>query len=148
MRRSAILFIILALGVCVSACGTRATSSSQSNMVLTVTRTPLGSSTPVTFDKTVTNASAVQRLYRAALALPKAGGQSCPTTTEGYVRQDYHLAFQEGSSYLLPMTLRDWGCGNLFVGSDDVRGANDVRRTDETFMDLFAQTMSVAPSAL
>lgn len=148
MRRHAMLAMFLTLSICVSACATSATSSSQTGMILYVTRTPVGSPAPVTFDKTITNPNAIQQLYRAARALPKAGLQSCPTTTEGYVRQDYHLAFRQGTSQLLPMTLQDWGCGDLFVGSDDVHGASDVRLTDETFWDLFAQTIGVTPSAL
>ena len=147
-RRYAGVIIALALGVCVSACQMGATPGSQPGMTLQVTRAPLGSSAPVTFEKTVTAASAVQRLYGAALALPHAGPRSCPTTTEGYVRQDYHLIFQRGSAPLLPMTLQDWGCGDVIIGSNDVRGAKDVRRTDATFRALFAQTIGISPTAL
>ena len=142
MRRHVVLSMFLLLGVCVCACGVGATTGSQTDMSLQVTRVPHGSSTPITFEKTVTDTSAVQRLYGATLALPKGEWASCPTTIKGYVRHDYHLTFHQGTSNLPSMTLQTWGCGYLFIRADD------VRRTDVTFMDLFAQTIGVAPTAL
>jgi hypothetical protein len=148
MRRFAAVIMALVLGVYVCACTAGTTTGSHTGMILQVTRTPGEKAAPVTFEKTVTDASAVQQLYRAAIALPKAPGeQLCPTVTEaGFI--DYHLTFQQGTTQLIPMTLRPWVCWDLLIGAINVRGANDVRRTDETFLDLFAQTIGVAPTAL
>ena len=149
MKVFASLALVVALGACLCACGTATAHSSQPSMILHVVRASHWNATHITLEKTVTNSQAVQKLYSAALALPKFEDASCPTITGDDTPQDYLLAFQQGTAHLLPMTYQAWGCAALFIGSDNVHRSPDVRWTGaSTFSDLLAQTMGVSPNAV
>jgi hypothetical protein len=140
--------MVLALGFCLCSCesatlGSHAHATPGSLLtVLHVTRTPRNSASPVTFDKTFTDAKVVQRLYSAAIALPKFTEQSCGTQTQGYVFFVYHLTFLQATIQFAQMTLDDYGCMGLTIDP------GDYRTTNLTFISLFAQTIGVSAQAV
>lgn len=96
------------------------------------------------FDRTVRDAAAVQRLYTAALALPRPSHPPVPCTYDwGLV---YHLTFLEGTSQLQQMDVQPLNCNHLVNLSQ-----TDVRQTDQSFLTLLANTIglpSLIPAGL
>jgi len=87
--------------------------------ILQVTRVapPATSSLPP-FDKTITNANEVQKLYNMALAtpiVPKGAIINCPVATAHY---QYRLLFFHNKLMVSRMTLDDDGCVFLSINSD------------------------------
>jgi hypothetical protein len=136
MRFKAILFILPVLLV---ACGSinANVGTTSGPTVLHVTRT---SSDPYgkhigSFDRTVTDVAAVQRLYTAALALPKVTGvYNCPIGPA----LEYHLSFLKGASSMQQINLQASGCQFLSVSK------TDSRVTNTAFLSLFMKTVGIS----
>lgn len=89
-------------------------------------------------DVTIRDTAAVERLYQAAYALPTppSGTVNCPNDI-GLV---YHLNFLQNTiSSVQQMNLNATGCQYLLIGQD----SNDVRRTNQSFLDLFTKTVGI-----
>ena len=86
------------------------------------------------FDHTVGTVGAVQRLYHAALALPKVTGvYNCPADSG----LEYYLNFLHGTSSIQQMDLAASGCQFLGIGK------NDSRVTNAAFLALFTKTVGI-----
>jgi len=86
------------------------------------------------FERTVTDATAVQQLYTAAYALPVAKGiYHCPKDL-GLV---YHLTFLHGSTSIQQMDVQATYCQFLEIGN------KDGRVTDASFLALFTKTVGI-----
>ena len=86
------------------------------------------------FDHTISTAVAVQKLFHAALALPKvAGVYNCPVDTG----LEYHLTFLHGTSSIQQMNLDASGCQFLGIGKQD------SRVTNAAFLALFTKTVGI-----
>lgn len=87
------------------------------------------------FDRTVTDTTAVQRLYTTAQGLPAAKGTyNCPKDI-GLV---YHLNFLQGITSIQQMDLQASGCQFLHISK------SDVRLTNVSFLSLFTRTIGIA----
>jgi hypothetical protein len=86
------------------------------------------------FDRTVSNASTVQQLYRAAYALPSATGTYHCVKDIGLV---YHLNFLQGTALIKQMDLQATGCSFLHISKTDVRLINS------SFVSLFTRTIGI-----
>lgn len=121
-----------------AACGTMNASQSSTSLptALHVVRTSSNRYAMhlVSFDRTVTDAKAVQQLYRAAYALPVTKGiYHCPKDL-GLV---YHLTFLHGSTSIQQMDLQATDCQFLEIGK------NDSRVTDAHFIMLFTKIIGL-----
>jgi hypothetical protein len=95
------------------------THASPSPTILQVTRVlpPATTSLPP-FDKTITDANEVQKLYSLALAapvIPKGARMNCPESLAHY---QYRLLFFHNKLMVSRMTLDDNGCIVLSINSD------------------------------
>lgn len=94
-------------------------------------------------DHTVRDAPTVQRLYAAALALPRPSQYPLPCTNDfGLV---YHLTFLAGTSQLQQIDVQPLGCNWVYLSQ------TDVRRADQSFLTLLAKTIglhSLIPAGL
>ena len=91
--------------------------------------------------RTITNSNSVQKLYNAALALPKAsatGAQSCPADI-GLI---YHLSFLQNGKLIREMYLGPTGCPYILVNK------NDMRPLTQSFESLFMQTLGISSHQL
>jgi hypothetical protein len=102
--------------------------------ILQVTRiVPPATSLPP-FDKTITNANEVQKLYRMALAtpvVPKGAVIHCPAALAQY---QYRLLFFHNKLIVSRVILNDEGCVFLSIASDP-----STHKADVAFIDLFLQ---------
>lgn len=131
-----VVLLVFVFGGCGSA--VTSTGTSPEPTVLHVVRTVTIPSNYRAFNRTITDATAVQHLYHAALALPKApsGVFNCPIDV-GVV---YHLSFQQASS-MRQMDLDASGCRFLSISK------TDTRQTNAAFLTLVAQVIGL-PSLL
>ena len=94
-------------------------------------------------DRTARDATTVQRLYAAALALPRPSQYPLPCTNDfGLV---YHVTFLAGTSPLQQLDVQPLGCHWVYLSQ------TDVRRADQSFLTLFAKTIglpSLIPAGL
>jgi hypothetical protein len=92
--------------------------------------------------RTVTEASAVQTLYKTALALPKNSNtgpvHSCPSADDLV----YHLFFYQNGVLIESMDMNPSGCPYITINK------NDGRPLSQTFIKLFAQTIGIPLSQL
>jgi hypothetical protein len=88
-------------------------------------------------DRTIHDTKAVQRLYRAAYALPfpPPGKVNCPAD----IAMIYDLIFLQGTTPLQQMTLQATGCQFLRLSPQ----ADRVRLTTEAFRSLFLKTVGI-----
>jgi hypothetical protein len=90
--------------------------------------------------RTVTKASAIQALYKAALALPKASAtgpvHSCPSAYDLI----YHLFFYQSGVLIKQMDINPTGCPYITMNK------NDMRPMSQAFIVLFAQTLGISQS--
>lgn len=91
----------------------------------------------ILLDKDVRDASAVQHLYDAALALlpPKPGIYNCPSD-DGTM---YHLVFSGVQGQVHTMDLKAAGCPTI-----QLLETNDTRWMDQAFLTLFEKTIGVS----
>jgi hypothetical protein len=90
---------------------------------------------PHSIDETITDASAVQRLYAAAQALPpiqQGAVYNCPAEIANLV---YTLTFLRGTTVVRTVHLQATGCQFLSFS------ATDIRVTNASFMTLFHRTI-------
>lgn len=87
------------------------------------------------FSRTITDASAVQRLYTAAQSLPKAGVHRwlCPLPSTVV----YHVRFLEGKTVLQQWNMDAIGCSVIVLHKGDPRQLNSA------FVSLFAKTVGL-----
>lgn len=87
------------------------------------------------FERTVTNTTAVQQLYAAALLLssPQPGVYHCPNDI-GLV---YHLSFSGDRFTIKHMDLDATGCGWLYLNQ------TEARMTTDSFRSLVVQTIGI-----
>jgi hypothetical protein len=113
--------------------------------VLHVIRPSLvGSRQQVTpLDRTVRDATTVQQLYVAALALPRPSRYPLPCPNDfGLV---YHLTFLDGTSQLQQIDVQPLGCHWVYLSQ------TDVRQADQGFLALLAKAIglpSLIPAGL
>ncbi len=137
MKLKRILFILPLL--LLVACGTvnaqQGTASGPTALhVVRSSSNPYAKHVP-TFDRTLTDATAVQRLYTAALALPKVtGAYSCPKDT-GLA---FHLTFLNSTTSIQQMDLEASGCQFLGIGKED------MRVTNAAFLGLFEEVVGIS----
>ena len=134
------LFLVLLLAGCMG------TAADQEPTLLHVVRPGLvgyHQQQVAPFDRTVRDAAAVQRLYTAALALPRPSQYPLPCTNDwGLV---YHLTFLKGTSQLQQMDVQPLGCHWVYLSQ------TDVRQADQSFLTLLANTIglpSLIPAGL
>ena len=132
-----IALVVVLLGGCGSAMTSIGSSAPEPN-VLHVVRTTTIPSDYSAFERTITDAAAVQHLYHTALALSRApsGIINCPNDI-GLV---YHLSFQQ-VSLASQMDLDASGCRFLSISK------TDIRQTNPAFLTLVAQVIGL-PSLL
>lgn len=133
--RSMLTIACILIAMSFSACGAAASAAQngQDGAALHVTFTKL----PFTlFSADVHNDQAVTRLYRAALALPRApeGVYHCPADDGGV----YHLNFSGGATTIHHMDVKASGC--RFITFVDV---NETHLMDDTFVALFTKTVGL-----
>jgi hypothetical protein len=87
------------------------------------------------FSRTITNASAVQRLYMAAQSLPKAGVHNwmCPVGSTVV----YHVRFLAGKTVVQQWNMDAIGCYAIMLHKGDLRQPNPA------FVSLFAKTIGL-----
>lgn len=87
------------------------------------------------FSRTITNASAVQKLYTAAQNLPKAGVHNwmCPIGSTVI----YHVQFLVGKTVLQQWNMDAIGCYAIVLHKGDLRQPNPA------FVSLFARTIGL-----
>ncbi|HKV59332.1 MAG TPA: hypothetical protein VJO32_13660 [Ktedonobacteraceae bacterium] len=132
-----VLALLPLLIICVSA----ALPKSGQPTILQVTRSSASAANnfpPLT--REVKDANAVQQLYGAIHALPKArtGIRYCPIDV-GLI---YHIYFSNGTTLLEQMDMDTGGCQGVRLSKQD------VRQPTEAFLSLFAQTIGVPRSTL
>jgi hypothetical protein len=145
MKRSLLILVLFSCCFLV-ACGgsqfsTRAGSTPiplNEPTVLHITRTNPPTDNLGPFDKTVTDVQVVQKLYRAALALPPyptqaSVSQACLTDPEVI----YHLIFLHATTEVQRMNLDPGSCMQLAFSSTDLRQVNNA------FLTLFKQAIQV-----
>jgi hypothetical protein len=88
-------------------------------------------------DRTIKDTKAVQRLYRAAYALPVPSSEKelCPPD----IGMIYYLTFLQGTIPLQQMTLQATGCQLLRLYPQ----TGGVRQTTEAFRSLFLKTVGI-----
>lgn len=106
---------------------------------LQVTRTDLSSTDNIgPFDKTVTDASQVQKVYQMALGLPKySAGQEVNEACLNDTGVVYHMIFLQGSKEVQRMNLDPGDCKLLSLS------ATDLRQVDDAFLKLFKQAVQL-----
>jgi hypothetical protein len=135
------VLLLMPVLLLVLACGSSSnTSTSFKPTTLQVVRSSTlpGNNFPP-LSRITTNANAVQKLYDAAFALPKAsttGTRNCPAA-DGLI---YHLRFLQNRTYVQQMDMGPTGCPWITVNKDD------MRVPDQMFFLLFAQTVGISPS--
>ena len=78
----------------------------------------------------------MQRLYTAALALPRPSQYPLPCPNDlGLV---YHVTFLAGTSQLQQMDVQPLGCTWVYLSQ------TDVRQGDQSFLTLFADTIGLS----
>lgn len=95
------------------------------------------------FEKTVSDPAAVQKLYAAALALPRPSQYPLPCPNDMGLK--YQLTFLVGTSPLQQMEVQPLGCQWVYLSQ------TDVRRADQAFLQLLAHTIglpSLIPAGL
>lgn len=86
-------------------------------------------------DQTVRDAPTVQRLYAAALALPRPRQYPLPCPNDfGLV---YHLTFLDGMNQLQRIDVQPLGCHWVYLSQ------TDVRQADQSFLTLLANTIKL-----
>jgi hypothetical protein len=94
-------------------------------------------------DRTVRDATTVQQVYGAALALPRASKYPLPCPADfGLV---YHLTFLDGTSQLQRLDVYPLGCHWVYLSQ------TDVRQADPGFLALLAKAIglpSLIPAGL
>lgn len=139
MRRQWAFVIVLLLTFALAGCGATASaaqSGSQSNLptALLVTRsTGLNNDPP--FRGESTDAAAVQRLFAAVKALPRAGNAAINCPFDNSVM--YTLTFTRDGAAILTATVEANGCRGLSLGP------NDTRWTNDSFWTLLARTVGI-----
>ncbi len=141
MNWKILLFVSICFFVLVS-CGSSPTTStaSQQNRVLQVIRDTGTINHYPPLNHTTTNTDAIQTLYKAALALPKASltgrVHSCPSAYDLF----YHLRFYENGTLVDSMDMNPSGCPYLLIEKKDMRSVS------KSFVSLFAQTVGIPQS--
>ncbi len=143
------MLIILPLFLLLASCGTstlRGSTSSQPTIV-SVTRISLFPTNKfASFQETVKDATMVQQLYTAALALPPANLALPPVSSakmagclsDAGLR--YRLAFQPSALPSSQMELNPGGCQFLTITGKKT----DIRQMNQSFLSLFEKTIKVA----
>lgn len=87
------------------------------------------------FSRTITDASAIQKLYTAAQNLPKAGVHNwmCPLGSTVI----YHVRFLESKRVLQQWNMDAIGCYAIVLHK------GDLRQPDSAFVSLFAKTVGL-----
>jgi hypothetical protein len=129
-----VLCVMCAMNV--TACGVASSAAGRSGgpaLHVTLVKPP----TQTLLDKEVRDATAVQRLYDVALALPlvKPGVYHCPND-DGSV---YHLTFSGVQGTVHTMDANAGGCP--FIAFPQV---NESHRMDQAFIALFTKTIGVS----
>lgn len=139
MKLHGMVLVLLPI-LLLTGCGTNDSSPSSTSTtlkptVLQVLRPTLKDYGIPSLDRTVRDATAVQRLYAAAYKLPAppSGRINCPLDI-GLV---YQLDFLHDKTSLQKMTLQATGCQFLFLDK------HDVRASDYAFQLLFSKTIGV-----
>jgi hypothetical protein len=134
---------ILPVFIVLASCGTPSankglssepTATSPKPTVLHVIR-PAVNNFPA-LDRTVQDATAVQRLYASAYTLPiptPGGAVNCPSD----IGMVYHLEFLRNATLIQKMSLDATGCQLLQIGQ------TEMRFTDEAFRSLFTKTIGI-----
>lgn len=86
-------------------------------------------------DKTITDIAGVQKLYKAALALPVLPPGAVQFCSAGIPGLTYHLTFLHSNTVLRTASMDASGCENL------VFSPKDIRMTDQAFQTLLQQTV-------
>lgn len=141
MRTKASVLVFLLLLVLTGCVGT--TSGSQPTVLHVVRPVLAGFQQVPPLDRTVRDATAVQRLYVAALALPRPSQYPVPCPNDfGLV---YHVTFLVGTNPLQQIDVQPLGCHWVYMSP------TDVRRADQSFLTLLAHTIglpSLIPAGL
>lgn len=90
------------------------------------------------FQRTITDATAVQRLYNAAMKLPKAPSGQVSVNCPNDFNLHYQLRFLQNGSVVSNMDYNASGCQWLRISS------SDSRITTPAFQDLLAQTLGLS----
>ncbi len=156
MKRG-IVFFLLCLSLLLAGCGGSATSTppaagasapaptSSTSVVnpttLHVTRTDLSSTHNLgPLDKTITDATAVRQLYKAALALPTLpSGQELSPNCANASGVVYHLDFLQSETDVQHMNLDPGSCMLLYFSQ------TDLHQMSSAFLRLFGQVIAVSP---
>ncbi len=136
MNWQKIVFMLTML-LFISGCGTDANAASSAPTVLVVTRSstfPQHHLPP--FSRTITDVTALQKLYTAAQNLPKAGVHTWMCTLNSTVV--YHVRFLKGKTVLQQWDMDAVGCNAIMLRQGDLRQPN------QAFTSLFAQTIGLA----
>ena len=133
IRRDAPLLLLLLVGFSLVCCGT---TGEQNTPILHVTR-PAINSYPA-FDRMLQNTMDVQRLYKAAIALPPfpPGTVNCPLDNG----IEYYLTFSRAEASFQQMTLDATGCQILHIPLS----SSPVRRTTREFQSLFLKAVGIS----
>jgi|GEM_PF-2032823 len=107
---------------------------------LTVTRVTLRSAHIAPFSSTTHDAAVVQKLYKAAYALPTPlpDQNDCQSSSS----LEYDLTFLQRSLVVQKMYLTPTGCPRLNIGTD-VMGIPDMRVATTAFQSLLAQALGL-----
>ncbi len=141
-----IFLVMLGLTLLFAACdnttqGGTALSSSNVPDSMHVTRvSTLPGTRIIPLDTTIHDSTQVQRLYNAALALPRFPNtiMHCPVD----FGIQYHIDFLQHSKHMQQVVLDVAGCRRLYLSKDD------IRRTNDAFWSLFAQVAGIPTSQL
>jgi len=129
--------LFFALLLFVTSCGTEANAEAATKPTsMTVTRSSTIPNHLPPFARTITDATVVQKLYRAAQDLPKAGVHNwmCPLDSTIV----YHVRFLAGKSVQQQWDMDAIGCYAIMLHKDDPRQPN------QAFVSLFARTIGLA----
>lgn len=136
------IIIALPLLLLLVSCGTSNLSggTSSSPTALDVTRINLFPENRFApFQTTIKDATMVQHLFQAALALPAVPAGGTHSTCLNDLGLRYRLVFQPSTLPSSQMELNPGGCQLLSIGGKKT----DVRQMDPTFLSLFARTIKV-----
>lgn len=153
MKRSLLLLLLFSCCFLVACGGSPSSTRAGSNTIYIGGSTPISLNEPTVlhvtrtspptdnlgpFDKSVTDAQVVQKLYHAAQALPAyptevSISQSCLTDPE----VTYHLDFLQGTTEVQRMNLDPGSCMLLSFSSTDLRQVNNA------FLTLFKQAIQI-----
>jgi hypothetical protein len=127
-------FLLLFLAGCMNTTTTVKTTSDPLPTTLHVVRPAVAEFNITSFKRTVSNTGAVQRLYKAAEALPKV--TVLPPCASGDFLI-YNSTFLIGTKTLQEKDVQPTACQFVFIG------AKDIRKADQDFLNLFAQTIGL-----